>query len=140
MCNNHAGGESGFDYCTNSPSYTCYDTPNGRPSCCNEPGGSYMNCPQTQPKCDVQPAPKPGPKGGPPPPKAGFESFNFVPTKGGSKGMTPKRTIKGFSPQPDTEIEKLERLPMLKGQQAKKKANKPIRIFKHGQNNYFRSN
>ena len=103
MCNNHAGGESGFDYCDNSPSYTCFDTPNGRPSCCNEPGGSYMNCPQTQPKCDVQPAPKPGPKDGPPPPKTGFESFNVVPTKG-RKG-TQKRTIKGFFPHPDTGFE-----------------------------------
>ena len=109
-----------------------------------------MNCPQTQPKCDVQPAPQPGPKGGPPPPpkggppppKTGFESLNVVPTKG-RKGVRPSHelTIKGLKSSPDAKIENLERLPMLKGQQAtKKKANKPIRVFKHGQNNYFRSN
>eukprot|EP00986_Skeletonema_menzelii_P004669 scaffold1622_cov114-Skeletonema_menzelii.AAC.6 len=86
MCNNHAQGMTGFDYCTNTPDYQCYSTPNGRPSCCNEPGGSYMNCPQTQPKCDVQPTPPtptPKSKGGTPPPKGGppqtaFESFRRI--------------------------------------------------------------
>ena len=78
MCNNHAQGMSGFDYCTNAPDYQCYNTSNGHPSCCNEPGGSYMNCPKAQPACDGPPGPPgpPQPKGGPP--KMAFESFRRV--------------------------------------------------------------
>ena len=52
MCDNHAQGMTGSNYCTNSPSYQCYDTPTGHPACCNEPGGAYMHCPKTQPGCD----------------------------------------------------------------------------------------
>jgi len=52
MCDNHAEGESGFDYCTNAPDYQCYNTSVGQPSCCSEPGGAFMNCPQTKPPCD----------------------------------------------------------------------------------------
>jgi hypothetical protein len=52
MCNNHAQGMTGFNYCSSAPSYQCYDTPTGHPACCNEPGGAYMNCPKTQPGCD----------------------------------------------------------------------------------------
>ena len=52
MCNNHADGETGFDYCTDAPEYQCYNTPDGHPSCCSAPGGAYMNCPKTMPGCD----------------------------------------------------------------------------------------
>mmetsp|Transcript_25400 Transcript_25400/g.36251 ORF Transcript_25400/g.36251 Transcript_25400/m.36251 type:complete len:283 (+) Transcript_25400:189-1037(+) len=52
ICDNHAEGESGFDYCTDAPDYQCYKTSDGQPSCCSEHGGSLMNCPQTQPPCD----------------------------------------------------------------------------------------
>eukprot|EP00986_Skeletonema_menzelii_P004926 scaffold1723_cov144-Skeletonema_menzelii.AAC.8 len=52
MCDNHAEGMSGTDYCTNSPEYQCYNTYNGHPSCCSETGGPFMNCPKTQPACD----------------------------------------------------------------------------------------
>ena len=53
MCNNQAEGEAGYDYCTDSPDYSCFPTSDGQPSCCSEAGGPFMNCPQTQPDCDV---------------------------------------------------------------------------------------
>lgn len=89
-----------------------------------------MNCPQTQPKCDVQPAPKPGPKGGGPPPKTGFESFNFVQTKQGNLTGNLTKGRKVIRPRPSTEFENLERTPKLKGQLAAPKK----KTF------YFRSN
>ena len=53
MCDNHAQGMTGVNYCSGAPAYQCFDTPTGHPACCNEPGGAYMNCPQTQPGCDA---------------------------------------------------------------------------------------
>jgi hypothetical protein len=50
MCNNYPADETGWDYCTNQPNYSCYPG-TGQPACCNMKGGGTMNCPRQKPGC-----------------------------------------------------------------------------------------
>ena len=114
MCDNHAEHMAGFDYCASAPNYQCYNTPNGRPSCCDEPGGSMMNCPQTQPACDGESST--GAIG----PQMVFESIGV----GGIRGGSGKHSFKGQHHW-DATAKKNVGVPKKKAETAKKDVGVP---------------